>query len=73
MDGLSTAGVIRAGDCDVQDRGTLCKAGYENKDGRMETEQMGNVIVTAKIESLEDLFDVEKGSISSDVGEIGDV
>ncbi|MFI5460356.1 MAG: aspartyl protease family protein [Isosphaerales bacterium] len=32
----------------------------------METTVMGKVVVTAKIENLEDLFDVEKGSISSD-------
>jgi predicted aspartyl protease len=32
----------------------------------METTLMGKVVVTAKIENLEDLFDVEKGLISSD-------
>ncbi len=33
----------------------------------METTLRGKVLVTAKIENLEDLFDVEKGLISTDV------
>ena len=32
----------------------------------METTVMGKVLVTAKIENLEDLFDVEKGLIAPD-------
>jgi predicted aspartyl protease len=39
---------------------------YENKDQPMVTTLMGKVLVTAKIENLEDLFDVEKGLISPD-------
>jgi len=38
----------------------------EKKDDVMETTLMGKVFVTAKVDNLEDLFDVEKGSISSD-------
>jgi len=37
---------------------------HQNKNNRMETIRMGKVLVTAKIENLEDLFDVEKGLIS---------
>ena len=46
--------------------GTFHELAYENKDGRMVTAQMGKVVVTAKVENLEDLFDVEKGSIAAD-------
>ena len=32
----------------------------------METPTMGNVLVTAKIESLEDLYQVERGNLPAD-------
>jgi clan AA aspartic protease len=35
-------------------------------EGAMETETMGKVLVTATIENLEDLFQVEQGLLSSD-------
>src|SRR5271157_4464208 len=39
---------------------------HEEKDDRMETALMGKVVVTVRIENLEDLFDAEKGLISAD-------
>jgi predicted aspartyl protease len=39
---------------------------HDKKDDRMETTLMGKVVVSAKIENLEDLFDAEKGLITPD-------
>jgi predicted aspartyl protease len=39
---------------------------HEKKDDQMGTTLMGKVVVSAKIENLEDLFDAEKGLIAPD-------
>ena len=60
----------------VMGRETGCRretCSHEPKDVPMETTLMGKVLVTARIENLEDLFDVEKGLIPPDAARIVEV